>query len=339
MRRFFENFERTASFCKFFASICFAVFALLSCSDYGFFFGLFGEDDVDDRFATISDFNSFEAGGKNKSLSPAPSNLLPASKYSVLIVTDLHFGSKKADLPEEKFFEWLEKRFQESDQTKIPRFALNLGDTADHGKDSEYAEFLAFEKKIKKIAGKYLYGEDDETPDSERKFKIYSILGNHDLYNNGVGGFLENVFPYKSSYYFSFDADSDDETPGFSYYFLDTANGTTGTGQMDDFAAKIKADTRPKIILTHYPVYAGGFDLFMILQNTLERNALLTLFAENNVKQVYEGHAHRYQSFDYKVFREDVIGSLRYETSTKKQCAIFTVDEATESVTTEVIEF
>lgn len=79
--------------------------------------------------------------------------------------------------------------------------------------------------------------------------------------------------------------------------------------------------------------------MFMILQNTQERNTLLTYFAENNVKHVYEGHAHDNYGYDFKLFREDVIGSLRFSNRAKKQCAVFTVDEENETVTTNLITF
>ena len=79
--------------------------------------------------------------------------------------------------------------------------------------------------------------------------------------------------------------------------------------------------------------------MFMIIQNTLERNTLLTYFAKNNVKQVYEGHAHSDYGFDFEKFREDVIGSLRFTHRTEKQCAIVTVNEQTQTVHTEIIKF
>lgn len=312
-------------------SLC--VFCILSCSNYGFFWGLFGEDDVDDRSSSMKNLQS-------EIPDFASQTKAPSSSYSVLILTDMHFGATKEDIDEKAFLNWLEKRFQDTDYSKLPRFAINLGDTADGGHDSEYRQYLDFEKKIKALAGKYLYGENDETADSNRKFKVYGILGNHDLYNNGVTGFMKYMYPYNSSYFFHIDQNGDKS--GFSYYFLDTANGTTGKDQLDDFKSKIEADPRPKIVLTHYPVWAGGADgafAFMILQNTMERNILLTYFAENNVRQVYEGHAHANYGYDFTKFREDVIGSLRFSSRAKKQCAVCTVNEATKQVSTEIIEF
>lgn len=309
---------------------------LTSCSAYGFFMGQFGEEDVDSRSPRLKDFGTLDLSEQKVQLS---------SIYSVLVVTDLHFGSEREELDEEKFISWLDSWFQKygegetADFTKLPRFAINLGDTADGGKKEQFEDFLAFENKIKAVAGKYLYGESDATADSERKFKVWSVLGNHDLYHKGASHFEKLVYPYTSSYFFNFDADLTDSSQGFSFYFLDTANGTTGTRQLADFKSKIYADSRPKIVLTHYPVYAGGTNMFMIIQNTLERNTLLTYFANGNVRQVYEGHAHRKYGFDFKLFREDVIGSLRFSTSTKRQCAIFTVNETEGTISTDVIEY
>ncbi len=326
--------------CKFthFFMILLVLLALFlsSCSSYGFFFGQFGEEDVDSRSSRMKNFGTLDLSDQKVQLS---------SIYSVLVVTDLHFGSGREKLDEEKFISWLDSWFQKytegenADFTKLPRFAINLGDTADGGKKEQFEDFIVFENKIKAVAGKYLYGETDETPASERKFKVWSVLGNHDLYHKGAANFENLVYPHTSSYFFNFDADSTDSSSGFSFYFLDTANGTTGTKQLADFKSKIYADSRPKIVLTHYPVYAGGTNMFMIIQNTLERNTLLTYFAEGNVRQVYEGHAHHNYGFDFKIFREDVIGSLRFSTRTKRQCAIFTVNETTGKISTDVIVY
>lgn len=309
---------------------------LVACTHYGFFWGQFGDNDVDERSPRLNDFNN---------LVPDLSSQKPpiSTAYSILLFTDVHYGSKREELDEDAFLSWLESYFKENSSTnpeKLPRFALNLGDTADSGLRKEFEDYVRFENRIKALAGKYLYGEGADLVASERKFRIYSILGNHDLYHDGSPHFEELLFPFKSSYYFTIDADSNSETGAFSFYFLDTANGCTGTSQLDDFKKKIEKDKNPKIVCTHYPVYAGGTNLFMILQNTLERNTLLTYFAENNVRQVYEGHAHSNYGFSYGGnFREDVIGSLRFSSRDEKQCAIFTVNEKNGTVSTQVFTF
>ncbi|MBQ4378987.1 MAG: metallophosphoesterase [Treponema sp.] len=322
-----------------------------SCSHYGFFWGQFGEHDVDERSPSLSDFNS------EKYLPDLSSQVFPVSEvYSVLIISDLHYGSVREDMDEEVLLEFLDDWFKkysgagenpdDKDLTKLPRFALNLGDTADTGRESEFLDYLKYEEKIKALAGKYLYGESENLPVNERKFRIYSILGNHDLYHDGSVHFMKHIFPYKSSYFFTVDADSDKSTGAFSYFFLDTANGTMGADQLEDFRKKLEADSNPKIVLSHYPVWAGGTEpfMFMVLQNTTERNLLLSYFAKNNARQIFEGHAHKFYGHDYNgKFRETAVGSLRYSkkegSRDKRQCVIFTVDEKNQTVDAEVYKF
>ena len=304
----------------------------LSCSEYGFFWGQFGAKDVDERSPRLSEVEPPDLQAQSGS---------PSARYSILIISDTHYGAEREDLDEDVFLAWLRSWYEESDGTKCPRFAVNLGDTADGGKKEQFASYLEFERKIKAVAGEYLYGETEETPDDERRFRIYSVLGNHDLYHDGQGHFMRMIYPHTSSYFFSLDTDPDGGHSGFSFYFLDTANGTAGTSQLDDFKSKIKADPRPKIVFTHYPVYAGGSNMLDLIQDTMERNTLLTSFARNKVGQVYEGHAHKNYGFEFKgFFREDVIGSLRFSGLDAKQCAIVTIDEAEASVvSTEIIKY
>ena len=300
--------------------LCLSFFCLLgvvSCN-YGFFWGLFGEENVDERSSSLS---SLQSASPNFSAQTEIDS--SGSVYSGLVITDLHYGASWGDNNEQDFLDWFENRIEtckESNPEKIPRFIVNLGDTADGGHKSEFSDYLNFENRIKSLAKKKL-GDAD--------YKIYSILGNHDLYNNGVEHYDDFCYPYISSYYFAIG--------GFGYYFLDTANGTLGENQLEDFKDRISADPRPKIVFTHYPIYAGAGNekyILMRLQNTMERNTLLTYFSKYNVKQVYEGHIHARTWFDFKKFREDVIDSFRYG-----QAAVFTVNEEAGTVSTEIIEF
>lgn len=305
-----------------------------SCSAYGFFWGQFGDEDVDERSPSLTDFGTLDLSTQNQQVS---------SIYTFLVFTDSHFGSEKEQFNEDFFLAWFEglyKNYSAGDSKKIaklPRFAINLGDTADGGKEEQFIEYLRFEAKLKAVANKYLYGE--ASSELAQTFRVYSVLGNHDLYHNGAKYFENLIYPHTSSYFFRIDADSKDSALGFSYYFLDTANGTAGTKQLKDFKKKLEVDPCPKIVLTHYPIYAGGTNMFMIIQNTLERNTILTYFAKNNVKQVYEGHAHSDYGFDFGKFREDVIGSLRFSGRAERQCALVTVNEQTQQVFTEIVKF
>lgn len=310
--------------CKRFFLIFSALLALLclfgvaSCN-YGFFWGLFGEENVDDRSSSLSSLESQKPDFSTQT--PEVSG----NVYSGLVITDLHYGAGWGEDNEQDFLNWLEQRFESGDAEKIPRFIVNLGDTADGGHRSEFKDYVEFENKIKALAVKCAVVQKADD------YKIYSILGNHDLYNNGVESYEDLCYPYISSYYFNISLSGS----GFGFYFLDTANGTMGTSQLEDFKNKISSDSRPKIIFTHYPIYAGaGKYLLMRLQNTLERNMLLSYFAKYNVKQVYEGHIHARTWFDFTKFREDVIQSFRYGAA-----AVFTVNESNGTVSTEIIEF
>ncbi len=343
--RFIKNFFSLTGLCLL---LYVMAFCILSCSNYGFFWGRFDQNEVDERSGTVQDFNRYAPDLSVASSNPnweSGHEIFTAEgkrRYSVLVITDLHYGSSREDINEAAFLTWLESIYKAGGEN-VPRFAINLGDSADGGHESEYDNYILFEKKIKALAGKYLWNEDENTADDKRKFRIFSILGNHDLYNNGSKYFLKKLFPYSSSYHFTIDTDISDDYSGFSYYFLDTANGTTGPTQLEDFKTKIYADPHPKVILTHYPIWAGGTDsafAFMIIQNSMERNLLLTYFIENNVKYVLEGHAHKNYGVDYGgQFKEEVIGSLRFSSRDAKQCAIFTVDEEKSTVTTQVYKF
>ncbi|WP_407426384.1 metallophosphoesterase family protein [Treponema sp.] len=316
--------------------IIFCSFLCSACPTYGLFQLEFNNSNVDERSSSLSNFGRLDLSSQVPELS---------SIYSFLVFSDSHFGSERQELDESKILDWLNSWFQKyadgetKDLTKLPRFAVNLGDTADSGKEEQFKQYLFFENKIKKVAGKYLYSETDETSDAQRQFQVWSILGNHDLYNDGAKYFEKLIFPYMSAYYFNFDADSSDSYSGFSFYFLDSANGSMGANQIEDFKKKLDSDSRPKIVFTHYPVYAGGSDKFMIIQDTMERNLLLTYFKNGSVKQVYEGHAHKNYGFDFNVFKEDVIGSIRFSGRDEKQCAVVTVNEKAGTVSTEIIRF
>lgn len=322
-----KKFRISSILLTFFAIIFFSIFCV-SCN-FGFFWGLFGEENVDERSSSMTDLNSLKPDFSKQNLkAPKDSN----HTYSFVIITDVHFGSGRTEDSDvdEDFLKWISLRFdtyKDSNPEKVPRFILNLGDTADGGHDSEYKEYLEFENKIKAIA-KEKIGDND--------YKIYSILGNHDLYNNGVTGFKKYCFPYISSYFFNLDSDPSDSIPGFSFYFLDTANGTLGKSQLDDFKEKTSSDPCTKIVLSHYPIYAGAEDpvaILMRIQNSMERNTILTYFSRYNVKQVYDGHIHKSFGFDFKKFREDSLDAFK-----NGFCAVITVNEKTQTMHTEVVE-
>lgn len=248
------------------AVLCIAVF-LSGCGldSYGLNEFFTREHDVRSRTETLE---KLEDGSL-----PTP---LPTGKYSVLVLTDVHFGAEK--LPgngprfDEAFFAWLDA------YEPKPAFCVGLGDMAEHGWEDEYRRYQEF-------TGKLL----------ERKIQTYNAVGNHDLYNSGWKHYQNYLFPYKSFYYF--------ETPRFSWYFIDTASGALGATQMRQLKKTMETDPKYKMVMTHFPLWANGHFYFS-LQDSMERNRLIHLFARNNVKAVLTGHTHKETVSDFGKFME-----------------------------------
>lgn len=292
--------------------------AFSSCANYGFYQLLFGEEDVDERFSGFSDLSGETVLSSDLGLN---------GKYSFIVVTDVHIGA--SDVHSSKMSDFLDEissLFESSDKTKIPRSIINLGDTADGGHLSECNDYNSYLEKIRNLA------VEKNVVSSAEDFKIYTILGNHDLYNNGWKNWKKTIYPYKSTYYFSLSADS--SSLPFSFYFVDTGNGAFGTDQLDDLEKLLKSDSNPKMVFSHYPFYSDNVP-FMALEDTTERNYLLALFAKNNVKALFGGHVHTVFEHGFGDFSQVNTSALF------KNCAfrLVTVDESAASVSTKLIEF
>lgn len=285
-------------------------FSFESCN-YGVYLLQFEEESVESRAATIDSLSETDSPDTTVFNSP--------QKYSFIVMTDVHIGAVLADHRIDAFLEWFRNQLSAEDVSKRPLFAISLGDNADGGHASEYEEFNGFASKMKSVA--------EEAGISN--FMFYSTIGNHDLYNNGWAEFKERVYPYKSAYKFSV------KNPGgkeWSFYVLDSANGTFGEKQRTAVKKEFAADGNPKLVFTHYPIYAGGNAQY-IIQDTLERNIMLTLFQKHNVKHVFEGHAHKNMTFDYGTWKESVTPSLAFNNAFR----LVTVDTENESVETKLI--
>ena len=150
---------------------------------------------------------------------------------------------------------------------------------AEHGWEEEFKRYEEFTGYLKK---KY-------------NITTYNAVGNHDLYNSGWQHYKKYLYPYKSLYYF--------EAGKFSWYFIDTASGSLGAGQMRLLNKTMQSDPNPKIVMTHFPLWANGHFYFS-LQDSLERNLLISTFAKNNVKAVLTGHTHKKTVSDFGRFME-----------------------------------
>jgi 3',5'-cyclic AMP phosphodiesterase CpdA len=250
---------------------------ILSGCEYGLDEFLYRPDDVSARSVYIKEVD-------------APNAINPASAvYTVLILADIHFGapSSRPDLPEAKFFAWLDRR---KEANTMPAFCLILGDNAETGIEEQYKEYAALVDKLETGYG----------------IPVYSIVGNHDLYNHGWRHYTKYCSPYTSYYHFT--------TGNFSWYALDSGNGTLGGDQLRNLIDNLQNDPHPKVVFSHYPMYAGGI-YYYSLSDPHERAALISAFAKYNVKIVLSGHLHWHRSHDFGSFREYSVAAFRDEQS------------------------
>ncbi|MFA6856010.1 MAG: metallophosphoesterase [Treponema sp.] len=272
--------------------VCFLVFVyLLSSCAYGIN-DLFGrEDSVRTRAESLTQLK------------------IPASvsgsdvSYTVAVITDVHFGADKSRNVDDAFLSWLDNLKETSG---FPKFVLCLGDVAEHGYESEIADYNTFCSKIRKY-----------------NIEVYSILGNHDLYNGGWQYWKKIIKPETSFYHF--------KTNNFSWYFLDTGNGTLGSHQYSVLIDALENDNAPKVICMHYPLYAQGH-FYFCLQDSIERNLLIAYFADSNVRLVLDGHTHQYNYTDLGFIEYNVPGFLE-----KGRWALVKVDESAGTVTPELV--
>ena len=284
-----------------------ALILLLSATacSYGAYFLRFDEESPESRAKSALTLNDDD-------LPP-----LTAHRYSFVIITDTHFGASKSR-NDDKFIAWLDTQLDAADEGLRPRFVVNLGDTLDSGRDGQADDYIAFCEQLQETAARH----------NLPRFPVYAVLGNHDTYNNGWEVWKRRVYPYTSYYTFT-------TADGFSYYFLDSGNGTLGEAQLNDVIARMKDDPRPKLVFTHYPIY-GNAIYYFTLQDTMERNLLIDAFARNNVRYIFAGHDHKDHRNTFKDdFREHDIASFLYS----DVCSLVTIDETTGGVTSKNIDF
>ncbi|MCR5436055.1 MAG: metallophosphoesterase [Treponema sp.] len=278
-------------------TLAFLIFCLsfTSCK-YGLTQAFYRKHGVNERAAVI------------KTISNPVTDVQADSVYSVVLVSDIHFGSsrKRAD---EKFLEAFTAICESGDEQLHPLFAINVGDMTETASKKEYDDFLALCNSMKQIA---------KDKNNNETFEVYSILGNHDVFNNGWNVYKEKVFPYTS--YYRFYTGSDDKKIG--WYFLDSASGSLGTKQIKNLEQEMKNDSSVKIVINHYPLFENNAFYFAI-QNTDEADRLLSLFAKNNVKHIFAGHFHTGWEYDHGCFKETgVKGYLG-----KRKFALLTIDQ------------
>ena len=252
---------------------------ILFSSCYGSWNFLYKGNNVDERTSelrilTDSSSQKFEAGHI--------SDL--EGQYTVLVLSDTHFGNKKNPVPVEKLYAWLDS-VQGTDLA--PKFGLCLGDMVDTGSQDQYNLYNDFVKKLEDDYGLHV---------------IFNCCGNHDIYQNNWDNWEANCYPNTSFYKF--------HTKNFSWYCLDTASGTFGLNQYRKIIQDFEFDKRRKVIFTHYPFFRFNMDCAN-LGETTERNKLLSDFAKNNVACLLGGHIHR-ATYDNLGFNDYSIPSFAY---------------------------
>lgn len=226
-----------------------------------------------------------------------------SNKFAVLVMGDTHFG-RNGWVYSRRYEEDFYNRFTEIVTDYYNKgysfdFSLNVGDCSDSGAVSEFVQYNTFEDKISEIITSICGGS---------KRKVYNILGNHDLFNNGWSNWKDYCYPNTSTYYFK----TQGSGCSLSWYFLDSGSGTLGKQQLNNFKNLIKDDSNQKIILSHYPIAAKNCDLYT-LQDTVEVAQLLQIYGQNNVKLGMEGHFHKggsnnyYSNNDEFLFHEEVL--------------------------------
>ncbi len=202
-----------------------------------------------------------------------PESISNKTSFSVLLLADLHFSDVTAT-PKSILYTWLDSL----EESEIPDFCIILGDMTNYGLDNEYSIYRSFAEELGK-----------------RGIRIYGIPGNHDIYNSGWNEWMSSVNPGTAYYRFN--------TALYSWYFLDTANGTLGEAQFNSLVDELKDDPKRKIVFSHYPLYQDGVFYFSLLDSR-ERAKLIAAFADNNVYYYIAGHKHDGGCFDYGSFYE-----------------------------------
>ena len=140
-------------------------------------------------------------------------------------------------------------------------------------------------------------------------YRIFHLLGNHDIHFNGWEDFKKLVGP--SAYWFEVDFTSGKDL----YISLDSASGTLG-GKQTKWLKNLLADRRQYyrhcIILTHtcllYTDNTQGISGNLTIEETL---GLMNIFSKNKITLVLQGHDHFRDDVTQDGVRYTVIGAIK----------------------------
>ncbi|MGP1587042.1 MAG: metallophosphoesterase family protein [Treponemataceae bacterium] len=232
------------------------------------------------------------------------------TKYTVLVISDTHIGAENLKKNEKKPRRDAEFLAKIAAMTPRPQFCVALGDLVEHGYEEEYKNYDRILVKGLETLG----------------IKTYNVLGNHDLYCSGWQHFKSYCYPHASFYKF--------QTTNFSWYALDSASGTLGEFQLQTMKNAFEKDPLPKIVMMHIPVHAGD-RFYFVMQETNERNILISEFVKHNVKLVIDGHTHRNLKSNLGLFQEKNFPAL-YASSA---FGLLFIDETNKTVKYETVYF
>jgi 3',5'-cyclic-AMP phosphodiesterase len=221
-------------------------------------------------------------------------------QYKVLVLTDTHIGNSSTIPPITELYNYLDSML--TTDPNYPKFYIHLGDQTDHGYASECTAYKEFTDKL----------------ESKYGLSTFNVVGNHDLYNSGWDNWVASNKPGTSFYRF--------KTKTFSWYGIDTGSGTLGTDQYDTLKTLMYLDTNPKVVLMHYPLSYSNF--VFCLQDTTERNNLISLFKVTSVKDVLCGHVHSTEALNHTSFTEYCFPSFTYQ----RTATILSVDESAKTI-------
>ncbi len=272
--------------------LIFSLLGLTSC-EYGLQQAFHRLDEVSTRSTKVYDLNAYAVENlKEDVVSPT----ISSEKFSVLVFSDIHFGRYgkfQKQRYDDDFISYVsqnQNQLETFEESNYPlQFSICVGDIAEHGFENEFIKYQEFCSKIQ----------------SDLNLRVYSVAGNHDLFNSGWQYYKTYCYPYISSYTFT----TTYNQKSLEWIFLDTGSGTLGNKQLNDVKKTLSSSSTEKIVITHYPIYAGGL-FYFTLQNVTERDTLISEFAKGNVKLLVDGHAHIGGSWDCgKFFHEESIKS------------------------------
>lgn len=239
---------------------------------------------------------------------PSPATTPASSPFSFLVVGDPHFGASFA--AGQDVLDAFSALAGSKDANGNPyAFVLYLGDDADGGLTTQFEAFASWAGSMQNS--------------SPAPMQWYSAVGNHDLYNGGWPAFKQYIGP--SFYRLSAGA--------YSIYVVDSGQGTLGDYQIDELASEFASDPKPKIVVSHYAVYAAEDVLYYYrLSNPREVARLLDLFARSNVKLILAGHWHYLVHESIGPMDEWLVESLTVTDAGKTHCFSVTLDGASESL-------